>query len=238
MQSLIKLIAKNPNIIRIDNIKEKTLKKKYESSLQYDRVYEIAEEYAQFAKDIPLWRVDYQTIEQNFNFAIKLAQEIKLKVEEIEMLFNEHLPKFFDGGCIGFFISGLYNETIKGSDTLKLNLKAFKVSISGLGFRHPTGKLEVSGDKAYYLGMQMKGGEIKVYGNTGNHIGTEMKGGQITIFGNTRNFVGEKMHGGTILIKGNAMDAIGIKMIGGEIIIEGKVGQWIGAGAKGGKILV
>lgn len=236
MQNLFKIIAKNPDLIRIDNYREKASRKKYESSIQYDRLLEVAKEYAQFAKDIPLWRVDSHTIEQNFSFGIKMAREIMLKIEDVGRLFNEHLPKFFDGGCIGFFVSGLYHETIKSHDSIKLNLKVFKVSVSGLGYRHNAGRLEIIGDKAYYLGMQMKGGEIHVLGNTGNHIGGEMTGGVITIQGNSRNFIGEKMQEGKIIIKGNALDAIGIKMLGGEIIIEGKAGQWIGAAAKGGKI--
>jgi len=236
MQNLIKIIAKNPDLIRIDNYKEKTSKKKYERALQYDRLLEVAREYALFAKDIPLWRVDAHTIEQNFSFGIKIAREIRLRTEDAGILFNEHLPKFFEGGNIGFFVSGLYHESIKNCDSLKLDLTVFKVSISGLGYRHPAGRLEITGDKVYYLGMQMKGGEIHVFGNTGNHIGGEMKGGIITIHGNTRNFVGEKMQEGAIVIKGNVLDVIGIKMLGGEIIIEGKAGQWIGAAAKGGKI--
>lgn len=236
MRNLIKILAKNPELIRIDNYKEKPSKRQYESSIQYDRLLEVAKEYAQFAKDIPLWRVDSYTIEQNFSFGLKMAREIMIKTDEVVRLFNEHLPKFFDGGCIGFFVSGLYYETIKSHDTLKLDLNVFKVSLSGLGYRHPAGRLEIMGDKAYYLGMQMRGGEIQVFGNTGNHIGAEMRGGMIIIQGNTRNFVGEKMQEGTIIIKGNALDAIGIKMLGGQIIIEGKAGQWIGAAAKGGRI--
>ncbi|MCX7914327.1 MAG: hypothetical protein N2511_07065 [Thermodesulfovibrionales bacterium] len=236
MRNLIKILSKNPDLIRIDNFKEKTSKKRYASSIHYDRLYEVAREYAHFAKDIPLWRVDYQTIEQNFNFGIRIAQEIKLTVEDVGRLFNEHLPKFFDGGCIGFFVSGVYHKTITEKDVLKLNLRAFKVSVSGLGYRHPAGRLEIIGDKAYYLGIQMEDGEIQVFGNTGNHIGGKMRGGMIVIHGSARNFVGEQMEGGKIVIKGNAIDAIGIRMVGGEIVIEGKAGHWIGAAAKGGKI--
>ncbi len=238
MRNLIQIISKNPELIRIDSYREKTSKRKYESSIQYDRLLEVAKEYAQFVKDIPLWRVDNQTIEQNFNFGIKIAREIRLGVDEIEKLFNKHFPKFFDGGCIAFFISGTYYETINISDILKLNLKGFKVSVSGLGYRHPAGRLEINGDKVYYAGMQMKGGEIQIFGNTGNHIGGEMRGGLIMIHGNARNFTGEKMQDGKIIVEGNASDAIGIKMLGGEIIIKGKAGYWIGAAAKGGKITV
>ncbi len=238
MQNILKILSKNPDLIRINDYKEKTSKKIYESSLQYDRLHEVAKEYSDFAKGIPLWKVDPHTIEQHFSFGIKTIRNIRLTLNDVEKLFNEHLCKFFDGGSIGFFLSGMYHEIMRNDDTIKLNLKAFRVSISGLGYRHPAGKLEITGDKAYYLGTQMLGGEIHVAGNAGNHIGGEMRGGLMVIYGNARNFIGERMEGGKIIVKGNALDAIGIKMLGGEIIIEGSAGHWIGAAAKGGKITI
>ncbi len=238
MRNLIKIISKNPELIRINTYEEKAAKERYESSIHHDKLFEIAKEYAQFAKDIHLWRVDHQTIEENFNFGIKIARELRLGSEEIEKLFNDYLYKFFDGGCIGFFISGIYHEIIKKQTTLKLNLTPYKTSVSGIGYWHPDGKLQITGDKAYHIGMQMRGGEIHVFGNPGNHIGTEMRGGLIIVYGNGKNFIGEKMENGTILIKGNAQDVIGILMKGGEIIIEGEAGHWIGNRAKGGKIKI
>lgn len=238
MRNLIKIISQNPELIRINSCEEKLAKRRYESSIHHDRLLELAKEYYQYARDIQLWRVDHQTIEQNFNFGIKFAQELTLRKDDIEKLFNDYLPKYFDGGCIGFFISGLYHEIIKKQDILRLNLQDYKVSVSGLGYRHPDGRLEINGDKVYYIGMEMKGGEIYVFGNPGNHIGTKMSGGLIIVYGSAKNFIGEKMENGKILIKGNAKDAIGIKMLGGEIIIEGEAGHWIGNASKGGKIKI
>lgn len=238
MQSLIKILNKNPHLIRIESLKENTAKRKYEDSIKYDRLHEIAKEYFELVSNIPKWKVDRYSIEKNFNFGIKIARDYFLSLNEAEKLFNHILPEYFGGGFIGFFISGLYHEIIKQDTTLKLKVKKYQASIAGLGFRHPSGILEIIGDKAYHVGMQMNSGEIHVFGNSGNHIGKEMKDGKIIICGNARNFVGEKMKGGSILIKGNALDAIGMKMTGGEIIIEGKAGYWIGEGAKGGVIKI
>lgn len=238
MQSLIKILKKNPELIRIGSLKEKTVKDKYEKSIRHDRLSEIAKQYAEFVLNIPKWKVDRYSIERNFNFGIKITKEHFLTLQDIEKLFNDILPQYFGGGFIGFFISGLYYEIIKDSDTLKLNLRVYPASISGLGFRHPVGRLEIVGDKAYHVGMLMTGGEINIFGNSGNYIGKEMKGGRIIIYGNARNFVGDKMEGGLILVRGDVLDAIGMKMMGGEIIIEGKAGYWIGEGARGGTIKV
>lgn len=238
MQSLIKIVKKNPELIRIESLKEKRVKGRYEKSLRYNRLSEIARQYAEFVSNVPKWKVDRYSIERNFNFGIKITKDYFLSLQDIEKLFNDILPEYFGGGFIGFFISGLYHEIIKDSDTLKLNLRVYPASISGLGFRHPAGRLEIMGDKAYHVGMQMIAGEIYISGNTGNYIGKEMKGGRIVVYGNARNFVGDKMEGGSILVKGNVLDAIGMRMTDGEIIIEGKAGYWIGEGAKGGIIKI
>lgn len=238
MSSLIKILNKNRELIRIESLKEKTVKERYEKSIRYDRLSEIARQYAEFVFNIPKWKIDRDSIEKNFNFGIKITKDYFLNIQDIEKLFNEVLPKYLRGGFIGFFISGAYHEIIRDSDTLKLNLRGYPTSISGIGFRHTAGKLEIIGDKAYHVGTQMTGGEIYIFGNAGNYIGKEMKGGRIIVHGNARSFIGDKMEGGSILIKKNALDAIGMKMTGGEIIIEGKAGYWIGEGAKGGVIKI
>ena len=238
MQSLIKILKKNPDLIRVDSFKEKTIKRKYEKSIKYDRLTEIARQYAEFVSDTPKWKVDRYSIEKNFNFGLKISKDCSLTLNDVEKLFNNILPEYFGGGFIGFFISGTYHEIIKESDTLRLNLRVYPASISGLGFRHPCGKLEISGNKAYHVGMQMTGGQIVIFGNTGNYIGKEMKEGKIIVHGTARNFIGDRMEGGSILIKGNTLDAVGMRMIGGQIVIEGTAGYWIGEGSKGGVIKI
>lgn len=234
--SISEFIKKNPHLIRIKTSKEKTIKQIYENSIKHDRLFDIAKEYADFVNDSPLWKIDRQTIDENFNFGLKISKNYNLSIEDISKIFNEFIPKYFNGGLIGFFISGIYYKLIEDSDTLEINLNSYPASISGLGYKHPKGILNIKGNKAYYIGAQMISGEIHIFGNTGNHIGKEMKGGKIVVYGNARNFIGEKMEGGSIFIKGNAADAIGLKMIGGTIIIEGKAGYWIGEKAKGGVI--
>ncbi|MEN2985155.1 MAG: hypothetical protein ABDH16_00590 [Thermodesulfovibrionaceae bacterium] len=238
MQSLIKILNRNPQLIRIESLKEKKVRDKYEKSIKYDKLSEVAKQYSEFVLNIPKWKVDRNSIEKNFNFGVKIVKDYSLCLQDIEKLFNEILPKYFGGGFIGFFISGAYHEIISDNDTIKFNLGVYPASISGLGFRHPIGRVEIIGDRAYYVGMLMTGGEIYVFGNTGNYIGKEMKGGRIIVYGNARNFIGDKMEGGSILIKGNALDAVGMRMTGGQIIIEGTAGYWIGEGAKGGVIKI
>lgn len=236
--SISEFLRKNPNLIKVRTHREKTIKKIYEDSIKHDILSEIAREYADFIDNSPMWKIDRQTISDNFNFGMNISKDYNLSIEDISKIFNELIPKYFNGGLIGFFISGIYHLLIKDNDILELNLRSYQASISGLGYRHPKGVLKIKGDKAYHIGTQMSGGEIHIFGNVGNHIGKEIKGGKIIIYGNARNFIGEKMEGGLILIKGDAMDAIGLKMTGGEIIIEGKAGYWIGEKAKGGIINV
>ncbi|MEW6417992.1 MAG: hypothetical protein AB1480_07710 [Nitrospirota bacterium] len=240
MQGIKRLLEKNPGLLRVESLdpEKKERKHRYEEALNYDKLDEIAKEYMSWGSGIPGWRIDHFTIEKIFNFGNGISREYAINLLEIERLFNETLPRYGRGGSQGFFISGLYKEVIREDDVLRLNLTKYPASISGLGYRHSHGRLEIVGNKAYYIGMKMTGGEILVSGNAGNYLGKSMKGGQIIVDGYVRNWAGEKMEGGIILIKGDAGNIVGKGMTGGEIIIEGNVGYWIGDEARGGLIRV
>ncbi len=239
MQGIKKLLEKNPGLLRVKSTYEnRRIKKRYEDALRYDKYEEVAKEYISWALNMPNWKVDYITIDKNFNFGKTIAKEYSADLLDIEKIFNEVLPQYISGGFLGFFISGMYNDMIGKDDILKLSTIRYFSSISGLGYQHRCGRLEITGDKTHYVGQEMSGGEIVVYGNAGNYVGKSMKGGLIYIEGNTRNWLGSKMEGGRILIKGNTKDIIGEKMNGGEIIIGGDAGYWIGEGATGGTIKI
>lgn len=240
MQSIKRLLERNPNLLRVDPIapEKKEKRYRYEKALRYDKVEELARESVAWLSQIPPWRTDSFTIERIFNFGKDIAKEFKVNLLEIERLFNEILPRYMRGGLSGFLVSGLYSDIIGDEDVIKLVVGRYSASISGLGYRHRAGRLEIIGSRAYYVGMEMERGEILVRGNVGNHLGKSMKGGSIIIEGNARNWVGEKMQGGNILIKGNAGHVIGKKMKGGDIVIEGNAGEWIGDDAEGGTISV
>lgn len=228
----------NPNLLKIKfNPKKMERKHKYGEIIKadYDKLHEIAKEYVSWSSDIPNWR--FENLEKIFNFGRRIAKEYSVNLQEIERLFNQVLFKYAGGGLFGSFISGLYSNIIR-DDVLELNLKKYPGSVSGLGYKHSRGKLDVIGDKAYYLGVEMNGGKILVRGNVGNYLGKGMKGGKIVVEGNARNWVGENMKGGFILIKGNAGDVIGEKMSGGEIMVEGDAGYWVGDDMKGGIIRI
>lgn len=240
MKSIKRLLEKNPNILRVESndLEKKERKRRYEKSLKYDKVEEIAREFNIFGSRIPSWKIDSVTIEEIFNLGKGVAEEYDLTLLEIERLFNDVLPKYIRGGLLGFFISGLCREIIRERDILRFDLRKYPASISGLGCRHPCGRLEITGNKTYYIGMEMEGGEILIRGSVGNYLGRLMKGGRIIIEGDARNWVGEGMKGGLIMIVGNACHIIGKKMEGGEIIIQGNVGYWVGDEAQGGIIRI
>ncbi|MBM4128722.1 MAG: hypothetical protein FJ243_01235 [Nitrospira sp.] len=240
MQGIKRLLERNPDLLRVGSLDPERREKRqmYEEALKYDKVEELAREYIRWGSGIPSWEIDYFVIEKIFNFGKGRSIEYSINLLEIERLFNEALPRYMRGGLLGFFISGLYRDIIRESDLLQLNLRRYPASISGLGYRHGCGRLELIGDRAYYLGMNMEGGEILVRGNAGNYLGKSMKGGRIIVEGNARNWVGERMKAGFILIKGDAGNIVGKKMTGGEIVIEGDAGYWIGDDARGGLIRV
>jgi hypothetical protein len=240
MQSIKKLLEKNPGLLRFESLdpEKKERRHRYEEALKYDKVDEIAKEYISWGSSMPVWKIDFSTIEKIFNFGKGIVREYAINLLEIKRLFNEILPRYGRGGSLGFFISGLYKDIIREDDVLRLNLTKYPASISGLGYRHNHGRIEIVGNKAYYIGMEMEGGEILVSGNVGNYLGKSMKGGRITVDGSARNWIGEKMEGGFILTKGDAGNIVGKGMTEGEIVIEGDVGYWVGDEAKGGIIRV
>jgi formylmethanofuran dehydrogenase subunit C len=240
MQGIKRLLEKNPDLLRIESLdpEKKERRHRYEEALKYDKVDEVAKEYMSWASSIPGWKIDFSTIEKIFDFGKGLVSEYAINLLEIERLFNKILPRYGRGGSQGFFISGLYKDIIREDDVLSLNLTKYSASISGLGYRHSHGRLEIVGNKAYYIGMEMEGGDILINGNVGNYLGKSIKGGRIIVDGHARNWVGEKMEGGFILIKGDAGNIVGKGMTGGEIVIEGNVGYWVGDEARGGIIRV
>jgi len=240
MQGIKRLLEKNPDILRVDSfdLEKKERRHRYEEGLKYDKVEELAREFMSRASRIPSWKTDFFTVEKIFNIGKSVAREYSVNLMEIERLFNEVLPKYMRGGLLGFYISGLYRDVIRERDVLRLDLRRYPASISGLGYRHSCGRLEINGNKAYYIGMEMDGGEILVRGNVGNYLGKSMRGGRIIIEGDARNWVGERMEGGFILVRGNAGHVVGKKMTGGEIVVKGDIGYWVGDEASGGMIRV
>ena len=240
MQAIKRLLEKNPSLLRIKSFDagKRERRHRYEEVLKYDKVDELAKEYIGWGSKIPNWKIDSFIIDKILNFGRGAAREYDINLLEIERLFNEVLTHYMRGGLLGFFISGLYKDIIREDDVLRLNLMRYPASISGLGYRHSCGGLEIIGNKAYYIGMEMEGGKILVSGNVGNHLGKSMKGGRIIIDGSAKNWVGENMEGGFILIKGDSGNIVGKKMTGGEIVIEGDVGYWVGDDAKGGLICI
>lgn len=241
MQGIKRLLEKNPDILRTDSFdlkKKRERRLRYEEGLRYDKVEELAREFVSLGAKIPSWKIDSSTIEKIFNLGKNAFREYDVNLLEIGRLFTDVLPKYMRGGLFGFFISGLCKDVIREKDILILELRKYPASISGLGYRHSCGRLEIIGNKAYYVGIEMEGGEIIIRGSVGNHLGKAMKGGRIIIEGDARNWVGERMEGGLILVEGNAGHIIGKKMTGGEIVIGGDAGYWVGDEAEGGMIKV
>lgn len=241
MQGVKTLLEKNPNLLKVESFhperNEKRSRYKKVIKADYDKLYELAKEYISWGRGIPSWRVDW-AIEKIFNFGKGMAKEYHLDLLEIDRLFNQVLPHYMRGGLLGCLISGLYTDIIKEDDTLRLYLKRYPATVSGLGYRHHKGKLEIIGNRAYYLGVEMEHGQILVRGNVGNYLGKSIKGGQIMVEGNARNWVGERMKGGLIFIRGDAGHIVGKKMTGGEIVVEGDVGYWVGDDMRGGVIRI
>jgi hypothetical protein len=240
MEAIRKLLEKNPDLLRSSSVdlgKRKRIQR-YDQVIedQYDKLEDIATEYLAWVAKMPGWRLEAG--EKVFGYGKKIAEEYDLNLNEVALLFNETLPKRLRGALLGFLVSGAYNEVIGDGDLLLLDLTKYAGTVSGLGYRHPRGKLEISGNRTYYLGVNMKDGEIVLRGNAGNHVGTFMQGGQIIIEGNACNWTGQHMRGGVIRIQGNAGHIIGKNMMGGEIVIEGDAGYWVADGMKKGIISI
>ncbi|HID43334.1 MAG TPA: hypothetical protein EYP30_06110 [Archaeoglobaceae archaeon] len=240
MRGIERLLKKNPNILSIEP--EEILQKKGRKTLygdkitsDFDKLNEIAREFVRKASEIPHWRMKY--LEKIYSMGIRTADEFSVTLDEVERLFNEVMFRYVRGGLFGAFITGMYSSIIKRDETIHLDLSNY-FSVSGIGYRHSKGCVEIRGDRAYYLGAEAEGGEITVRGNTGNYLGKENGGCRITVYGNTRNWTGKKMKDGFILIKGNAGDILGEKMSGGEIVVEGNAGYWVGDDMTGGIIRI
>lgn len=239
MTDIRELLQQNPHLLKIESEHEKKEQRKqqYEEKINsnFDKLDEISKQYVKKVKDLPQWETKY--LDRIFNYGDKMGEEYAVSLEEVEKLFNEVLFNYVKGGLLGAFISGMYSRVIKKDDVITLNLYNY-YSISGLGFRHSRGKLEVDGDRALYLGTEATGGEILARGNASNCVGKKNNGCTITVHGNVRNWAGMEMKEGLINIKGNAGDIVGEKMSGGEIIVEGNAGHWVGDGMSGGAIKI
>ena len=240
MDAIKKLLEKNPDLLKFNSLSsgKKEKKKRYEHVIEddFDKLEDIADEVQSMVMDMPHWRMEIG--EKVFEFGKAIAEEYRLNLGEVDRLFNDVLPKRTRGPLSGFFISGAYHEIIREEDRLSLDLSRYPGAISGLGFRHPRGRLELAGNRSFYLGGKMTGGEILLRGNAANHVGKYLQGGRIVIEGNVRNWVGQQMHGGLLIVNGNAGEIIGKDMTGGEIIIEGDAGGWVGDGMKDGIIRI
>jgi len=216
---------------------KKSIRKEFYRSRRTKSILEdIANEFVEFIRDIPTWKFEF--MEDIFNFGRKIYKECRLSLSDVERMFNEVLPNYVQGGMLGSFVSGLYHDAMGEDDILRLDLRNYYGSVSGLGYRHRRGTLKIVGNKAFCLGFGMKGGRIEVEGNVGNYLGRYMEDGTIVVRGNARDWVGECMKGGRILIEGNAGNVVGEKMENGEIIIEGNAGFWIGDDMRGGVIRI
>jgi len=240
MQTIRGLLEKNPDLLKFDSVDPEVLKKRqrYEQIIEddFDKLDAIAQEVQALVMTMQHWRLEAG--EKVFEFGKAITREYDLNLTEINQLFNIVLPKWSRGPLVGFFISGTYHEIIGEADELFLDLTRYPGSISGIGFKHPLGKLELFGNRTFFLGIKMTAGKIVLQGLAGNHIGKYLQGGEIIVKGNARNWIGHRMDGGSITIEGNAGDVIGKNMTGGEILIEGNAGGWVGDGMKNGVIRV
>ena len=240
MQAIRKLLERNPGLLRLDsvNFDKKTRRQRYDRIIvdTFDKLDDIAREYRNWVAKIPPWHLEAG--EQVFNFGKQTAEEYDLNLNNVDRLFNEVLPNWTRGALLGFFVSGAYHEVIRENNLLPLDLSNYSGTVSGLGYRHPMGRLVIIGNRTYYLGVRMKDGEIVLKGNAGSHVGKFMLGGQILIEGNVRNWIGQHMRGGAIRIKGNAGHIIGKNMVGGEIVIEGDAGSWVADAMRNGIIRI
>ncbi len=240
MQTIRGLLEKNPDLLKFNSVDPNVLKKRqrYEQIIEddFDKLVDIAKEVQSLVMTMQHWRLEAG--EKMFEFGNAITREYDLNLAEIDQLFNVVLPEWSRGPLVGFFISGTYHEIIGEADELFLDLSRYPGAISGIGFKHSLGKLELFGNRTFFLGVKMTAGRIVLKGHAGNHIGKYLQGGEIVIQGNARNWIGHRMDGGGIIIQGNAGDIIGKNMTGGEITIEGDAGGWIGDGMKNGVIRV
>ena len=233
----LKDLIKRYDILKLKEDNKKIARKEiYQSRKTKSILNDIANEFVEFIKGIPSWKFEF--MEDIFKFGRKIYKECRLSLKEIETLFNEVLPDYVQGGMLGSFISGLYHDALNENDVLRLDLRKYYGSISGLGYKHRMGILRIVGNRAFCLGFGMKGGLIEVEGNVGNYLGKYMEDGTVVVKGNARDWVGECMKGGKILIEGNAGNVVGEKMEGGEIVIEGNAGFWVGDDMRGGVIRI
>ncbi|MBW1980155.1 MAG: hypothetical protein JRJ12_02950 [Deltaproteobacteria bacterium] len=240
MESIRKLLEKNPQLLRCKGVDadKRQRKERYGQFIKdtYNKLEDIVRQYRSWVLRIPGWRLE--SGERVFCFGKSVAKDYDLNLREVERLFNEILPRRLRGALLGFFISGVYDKVIQRDDILHLNLSRYSGGVSGLGYRHTRGHIEIVGSRAYWLGVKMRSGEILFRGDVGSHIGTFMAGGRLTIDGDAGNWIGYRMSGGEIRVKGNVADVIGKKMTAGEIIIEGDAGHWVADDMRGGVIRI
>lgn len=239
MADIKELLQQNPNLLdlKTEQGKKKERKRQYEEKIipNFDKLHEISKQYVKKARDLPQWR--YKYLDKMFDYGIKMGEEYGVSLGDVERLFNEVLFNYVKGGLLGAFISGMYSTTIKRDDVIILNLYNY-YGVSGLGFKHSRGKMEVKGNRALYLGTEATGGEILVKGNVTNCAGKKNNGCTIKVEGNVRNWAGMEMKDGVVEILGNAGDILGEKMTGGEIVVEGNAGHWVGDDMGGGVIKI
>jgi|Deesub1362B_J571_1020462.scaffolds.fasta_scaffold00915_3 formylmethanofuran dehydrogenase subunit C len=233
-----KLLDLNPDILSlkdaaVENIRKEEYRKRI--SPDYNKLHEIAKDYVRKASEIPHWRMKY--LEKIFNMGERIAVEYSVTLSEVEEFFNNILFNYVKGGLFGAFISGMCSTIMKKDDRIHFQLENY-LSVSGIGFRHSRGVIQVNGNRAYYLGAEAEGGEISVKGDVGNYLGKLNDGCKILVEGNARNWVGKMMKNGSIVITGNAGDILGEKMSGGEIVVEGNAGYWVGDDMTGGIIRI
>lgn len=239
MADIKDLLNQNPHLLNIKSepLDKKQRKRQYEEKVDshFDELHEISKQYVKKVRDLPQWR--YRYLEMMFYYGTRMGEEYDVSLKEVERLFNEVLFNYVKGGLLGAFISGMYSRTIRKDDMVVLDLSNY-YGVSGLGFRHSRGKLEVDGNRALYLGTEATGGEILARGNMSNCVGKKNNGCTITVEGNVRNWAGMEMKDGKIRISGNAGEILGEKMTGGEILVEGDAGHWVGDDMGGGVIKV
>lgn len=234
----LKDLIERYKVLRIEKFDDKKIlrKERYLSRRMRSILDDIATEFVEFIRDIPTWKFEF--MDEIFKFGRKIGKECNLNLSDIEKLFNQVLNVYVQGGMLGCFVSGLYHDLIEEGEILTLDLRNYRGSVSGLGYRHERGILRLIGSKASFLGFYMKGGIVEVKGNVGNHLGRKMEDGRIIVKGNARDWIGECMKGGIIVVKGDVGNVIGEKMEGGEIVIEGNAGFWVGDGMRDGKIKI
>ena len=240
MEALRKLLKKNPDLLRFSSVdlgKKKRIQR-YDQAIEdsFDKLEDIAKEYLTWVAKMPGWRLE--TGEKVFHYGKKAAEDYVLTLTDVTRLFNTTFPKRLRGALLGFFVSGAYHEVIREDDVLLLDLSNYAGTVSGLGYRHPRGRLNIIGNRTYYLGVNMQGGEIVLKGSAGSHVGTFMEDGQIIIEGNAGNWIGQLMRGGVIRVEGDGGHIIGKNMTGGEIVIQGDAGSWVGDGMRKGIIRI